>query len=356
MANNSLSLKITWALVGLAAIQSVNMAHAAVPMPPETLVFAVIHRDFPYYGYANPTVRLGNPFFENDLDTTGPKATSGVGATGGHNFVVVKEDLDPIGRPQFAGFTNGTQYWQGGSMASLESYFNEWFGKEYLGSAKFSNGKNAELKRTKLMVLPDGRTVYEYRYERLSNPEGLPGYSAVPGYPGYFPLPMDYARGTREFAMNYGSRDVKFNGQDKNFSFTSEFTASFTLPEGAESFEVTTRGDDDTWSAVNGHVVTGWIKQKSDQKNINYNNVSRYVYHNTMKLPYGVEIGKPMTIQVFYADRHTGCASISIVFKVIMSASNDSLNVSAKAVPVSAPAKVWFNESESKSTAVPLAP
>jgi len=203
------------------------------------------------------------------------------------------------------------------------------------------------------LQLPDGRTAYTYKYEWLSNPQGIPGYDFVKGYPAYFPIALDATRGTDLFKSLYGNRNVKDgNGIDRNFAFTSEFTASFTLPKGTQSFEVSARGDDDTWVFINGHAVTGWIRQGNN--NINKNGVPSYIYLDSSKLPYGVEIGKPMTIKVFYAERHTGCSSISVEFKAIMHPSTDTFNVSAKAVPVTEGAKVWFQESPPGTKTIPM--
>lgn len=354
MTNRSSSLKIAWVLIGLMTVGSMSTAHAAKPMPPDTLVYSVTYRDFPYYGGANPVARTGNPFFENDIDTTGPKALSGTGTIGGHNFVVLKDTLVD-GKPQFYGFTNGTQKWDGGSMDTLKRYFYEWFGQDNMGSVKSVTKGSLTVQRKKLVELTDGRTVYTYKYEWLSNPQGIPGYDFVKGYPAYFPIAPDAVRGTDNFKKFYGNREVKDgNGVDRNFAFTSEFTGTFTLPPGTQSFEVNARGDDDTWVFINGHAVTGWIH--SGNNNINKNGVPTYVYLDSAKLPYEIEIGKPMTIKVFYAERHTGCASISVEFKAIMYAYMDNLNVSAKAVPTTSSAKVWFDESTSREVTLPIAP
>lgn len=331
----------------------------------DKIAFTAILRDFPYYGLSNPNARVGNPYFQNELDTTGPNTADD--KTGRKNSPCVWDVLDANGRPQFAGFIDGTTTWAGGSYADLKGYFDEMWGKKYKSNEE--NIYNIPAKTINVgMEVPggvartdkglDGQVVKgkAYRYKWIQTSDNKPNV----GFPGFFPI--DTYAGWSANPAWYGKRRITgYDGQPHNFCFTAEMTGTLTLPKDTEAVSVTADADDDIWVYINGRLVSGYTIRNGQRTRV----VSNTIYDVRPKAmfmlpPPNITPGEPMTIKIFFAERKTPGSSIIFLLdvftneKLLNPGSGDKLNIAAKAVPNSDTAKIWFDASQTSERAFTL--
>lgn len=340
---------------------------SAAATVPDKIAMTAILRDFPYYGLWNPNARVGNPYFQNELDTTGPN--SSIYANGYKNGIVVGQRL-VNDKPEFAGFMDGTKTWAGGTYKDLEGYFYEMWGKKYKPSEENmypidSNYPiNAKLTATTARTDEDskGKLIkgmhYHYEFTKGSS-------AGDPGYPGFFPIGVNQGW-TPNYYINPTTKQLarRVTGYDDiahNFSFTAEVAGTLMLPKDTEWVSVTSKGDDELWVFINGQMVTGRTIVGGNVVKLG-TNTAYDVRPNAqfqMAPPKDIRPGvDPINIKIFFAERKTPGSTFSFMLDVYTNTDlnkvDDTMNISAKAVPLNVPAKVWFDESTKEEKTIPV--